>query len=367
MKNAIIKILFLFSAFAILRAAEVRTAKEMIETGNFSEDYFFLGKSLVHSGRVKDLFFLGNSLSFSGETGGGILAIGENLDISGSVKDNFIAFGRKITIKGNVQGSLLLAAETIILEENSYIEGTLFLAARTIKMNGKVEGELYAGSRILIINGIVNGNAKVGSQRFDIGENGKINGNLQCRLKYPIPNDDTSKILGNVEMLKHGMTHYGFQSGFFTFRLIYKIFYLLFFLLFGLLLLLLPFMVRATTASVKSFWITAFYGLIPFFLYPIFSFLFLIGIVTIPITLFLWIAAFPLFLFVSVVGVTVFGEMLFRVFNWNNKNRFLCFLFGFLFYIVLGRIPFVNFFALCLFPAAGCGVVLSWLRGRSFI
>ncbi len=328
---------------------------------NLSTDYLFMGESLEFNGSTKDLFFFGKSLQFNGNTESSLFGFGEDLELQGVIGNDIISATDNLTISGNVNGTVFAASNILTVSKESVIDGSIFAAGKKVIIDGIVNGDVYCASGRLIVNGIINGDVKLATGMVNINETGMVNGNFHYYSKDTITESETSRITGEVVFKEKSLSHSktSFKKGMFVVAKIFSLFILLSFVIAGMLLLLLPFMKNVKVSTPKEFFEAFIWGLIPFFIYPVAVVVLFSLVITIPLAFVLLLAALPLLFFTQVVGVTLFGEMLFKVFKWNEKSRFIYFLFGLIFYVFLSVIPFISQLSVVFFSSAGWGKIVK--------
>ncbi|MBN2441947.1 MAG: polymer-forming cytoskeletal protein, partial [Spirochaetales bacterium] len=317
------------------------------ESTLIEEDHLFFGKELNFTGKTKDLYFVGEKLVFDGSTSSGLTAFGKTLVINGIVENDCIAGGSTLEINGKIQGTVFAASGEGTLSGDSVIDGTLFIAGGNIKLQGIINGDVYAGSGVLTIDGTINGNVKAGAGEIIITEKGKVNGNFEYSTENKLNESEEQRITGKITYSESGFSKEMRKSEFAQFCSIFTVVVTIIgfisILTTGLLLLLLPCLKNFDYAgSHKKFWQYLLWGLIPFFIYPMAILVSMLLVITIPLGFILLLAALPLIFVTQILGITAFGQYLFRLFKWKCTNRFLYFLFGSVFFILASLIPIIN-------------------------
>ena len=344
--------------------------KESIQnvSGNFEEDYLFVGNELNFSGEAEDLLFVGKTLSFRGKTKLGLIAIGKKLLYSGSSGNGVIAGGMNIVIDGTISGNNYMACKSFQLTEEATIDGNLFLGCAKGSINGTLNGDLYAGSGELVINSAINGNVTAYGGRIIIGEKGKISGNLTYGAKEKLSVEELARIDGTVTIDDKHKFDWEKMSPAKMGKCLWVLLFVGFlvsFLLVGSLLLFLPvFRPLDAPQSEKAFWYTSLWGLIPVLMYPAVVLLCFVLIVTIPFAFIMMFAFVPLFFIAWLIGSTLSGKYIAIKAGWKVRKRHYHFLIGALAGAILSLIPFVNFLAGVFLCTLGWGTYLSFLFGR---
>ncbi|MBN1697362.1 MAG: polymer-forming cytoskeletal protein [Spirochaetales bacterium] len=353
---------------------EIKVNSEALlrEEGVYEDDYIFAGNELEFSGSATDLFFLGKTLRFKGGTESGLYAVGETVIIDGTVANDFFGGGRRIEVNGKITGTVFMGSGEASFSEDSVLDGSLFIAAGNVKLNGTVNGDVYAGSGLLYIDGTVNGNVTTGAGEIVIAENGRVNGDFEYSTENKLNADEEKRISGTItfedaDLLKD-FRHSEAARFIMMISIVLSIMGFLSVLVFGLLLLLLPALRNFKHAeNHRQFWYYLVWGLIPFFIYPMAVTVLMILVVTIPLGFIVLLAGFPLLLVTQVLGITAFGQYLFNLFGWNKPNRFLHFLFGFVFFVLIGIIPYVKIIGTIFFSCIGWGIILEKTFRTKFV
>ena len=342
------------------------------EGGVFEDDYIFAGNELIFIGSAMDLFFVGKKMIFEGSTYSGVYAIGETIEINGTIGNDLFSGAGNLEINGKITGTVFMASNNCLLSGDSIIDGNIFIASGTIKLNGTINGDIYIASGVIYIDGTVNGNVKAAAGDIVITEKGKVNGNLEYSTENKLNKNEEQRISGKItyeEYVAHKDLNKAEIFRFFSIvGIIFTILGFLSVLVSGLLLLLLPCLKNFDYAgSHKQFWYYLIWGLIPFFIYPMLVIVSMILVVTIPLGFIILLAGLPLLLVTQIIGITAFGQYLFRLFKWKKTNRFLYFLFGFIFYVLISIIPVINILSVIFFSCIGWGIILEKIFKKKFI
>jgi len=339
------------------------------ESGNFDEDYLFLGNELRFSGTAEDLVFLGRRLIFSGETELTLINLSQYLIFSGISGNGIISAAMDIDISGTITGNSYVGCKSFVLGDSGVINGNLFIGCAEIQINGPVNGDLYIGAGEIFINDEIQGNVTAYGRRIIIGEEGRINGNLKYGTGNKLSEEELRKVSGTVtfvDSLKSEKRDWrGFRNTMRSFGFFIGFGLLLSYLIIGLLLLFLPVSGKLDARqSSKSFWNTALRGLIPVLVYPAAILLSFILIITIPFAFILIMAFIPLFYIASIIGSTLIGKFLVSKFGWKVEKRQYQFLIGAIAGFILSLIPFINILFFIFISSLGWGVYTDFLFNR---
>lgn len=337
------------------------TVKEKIDN-----DYLFSGNELEFSGEASNLYFIGKSLDFSGTVKSSIIGLGKSILINGKTQNNVLTGARHVEVNGNINGNTFIIGREISIGKNAVNNGAVFAIGRNITIEGKINGDLYIIAANLINEGEINGNVKTTAGKIWLSNSSKINGNLTYRSDHELTNVEKSKVAGTIQYSKlHDFAFKGkseYHKGIKFFMVFINVFILITFLIGGLLLLLFPvFKNLENIKENKNTLLYALWGLIPFLVYPASIVLLCILGITFPLAIILFSAGLPVIFFTQLIGITIFGKLMFKVFKWKNTNRLLFFLFGMAFYAVLRFIPFLAFLSIIFFSSLGWGLILEGL------
>ncbi len=377
MKIKFFLLIFLFNIVLMNTFTEDAIIKNnkatLVETGFYDNDYIFYGSELSFKGKADDLYFFGEKLNFTGDTKSSLTAMGNYININGKTGNNIVIGARIIDINGKINGTCFLFGEIITIDKDTIINGTIFSMAREVIIKGKINGNIYAGTGILIINGEINGNVKASTGVINFQDNGKINGNFFYESEKDISTIDKSKITGTTNFTKWNKKgHFNplckkesKSIGIFI-KTIFIIFILISFIIGGLLLLLFPVMKKIEEErNLKQFWFTSLWGLIPFLIYPVVIIILFALVITLPVSIMLFMLSIPIIFITTILGISLFGQYLMNTtFKWNVQNRFLFFLFGLIFFSILMLIPILNMLGMMFFSSLGWGLIIEGLFKR---
>jgi hypothetical protein len=275
-----------------------------------------------------------------------------------------------VVINGKITGNSYIGCKSFTMGDSSVVNGNLFIGCAKLSMDGALNGDLYTAAGEIIINNEIHGNVTAYGGRVIIGEKGKINGNLTYSAKEKLSKEALSKVTGTVKIdeshkcgnrwdsfSKSQKKSIGFFIGFGLF---------LSYIIIGCLLLFIPvFRKLDVKQSVKSFWKTAIWGLIPVLMYPAIIVLSIILIITLPFAIVLLLAFIPLFFIANVIGTTLIGKYLATTFKWKIEKRHYQFLIGALTGAIICLIPFICFPFTIFTSALGWGVYISFLFNKN--
>lgn len=336
--------------------------ESVFESRNFDGDYFAGGKIISFSGIADDLYLMGQSINFSGESSGGMIAFGETVELNGMVAKNLHSIGDSVRITGHVLETAFIGADNIVISEDAVLDGTLLSGASSLHIMGQLNNGLLAGAGEIIIDGPVKGDVNVRTGKLTITERGSIQGNLIYGSGKKISAEESARIKGTVKYeLKDKIKTTGFR----TFRIVASIIFFLAIAVSGLLLLLFPGVKSLFTQErdPRSYGKTLLWGLIPVFIFPV---VIMITFPLLPLSIALGLSVFPLMGLTVLFGLALAGQLLFKLFKWENNSIYLQFLLAFAFFVLLVLIPFVKVLVLLAVCATGAGLIISKLFKTDF-
>lgn len=354
----------------IVNSSEIEDGITQSDPGIYNEDYLFLGKGLNFTGEAEDLYFAGEKLNFSGRAKSGIVALGKDVMLKGSAKNGIISGSKNIVIEDSIIGTNFIASKDLTIGKRAVVSGDIFAGAGNITIDGEVNGNLYAAAGKIIINGQINGDVKAYGGRLILSETGSINGQLTYGTKEKLSEAELTRVSGEVTYKKDKDIddfHKFPKVLAATFGAIFSLIFIVTFIFIGFFILYLPvFSKLDTPLSNNGFKNTALWGILPIVMYPaiiVFSF---IMILTIPFSLMMILAAFPLFYIAYIIGATRIGQLLSKRFNWNVHKRQFHFLIGAVAAGIISIIPVIDILVFLLLSSLGWGTYLSVLLKREF-
>ncbi|MBN1525344.1 MAG: polymer-forming cytoskeletal protein [Spirochaetales bacterium] len=372
MKIKIFLTVFFIAAVVSASAVDIQFSKEKLVEGKTEiGDYIFFGEELEYTGLVDNLYFFGQELNFTGTAESGITAFGKQVTVDGTVKNDMHIGAETVKILGDITGTVFFAGNDVFVGEGAVITGDILAGGSIININGVVNGDVYAAAGKVYINNVVKGTVYTKAKKIIFGENGKIEGNVEYSSDWELSATDRSKVAGSIEY-REWDRHYFFDNAAAVenmkiFGIIFAIASFLSFLIAGLLLLVFP--ASKTLEEERTnrwFLYTGLWGLIPFFIFPVIIVVGALLAVTIPAAFILLLAGLPILLFTQIIGVTLAGQFLFRLFKWKKKSRHLYFLLGMAAAVIISIIPVLSVLGFIFFSALGWGKILEGLFKTEF-
>ncbi|MBI9100343.1 MAG: polymer-forming cytoskeletal protein [Spirochaetaceae bacterium] len=326
------------------------------------DDYIAGGNNITFSGMADDLYLMGKSVDFSGESKGGMIALGDSVELSGIVAKNLHSIGSSVRITGYVAETAFVAGESIVISKDAVVDGTLFSGSNTIHIIGHLNNGLIAGAGEVLIDGPIKGDVNVRTGKLIITERGSIEGDLIYGSNVEISEREMDRVTGHITYKVDEQVD---EKSFSKFCIIVSIIFFVTICVSGLLLLLLPgvkslFSVDREPATYGK---TVLWGLIPLFIFPVAV---LVTIPLLPLSIALSLSAFPLMGLTTLLGLAFAGQLLFKVFKWENKSIYLQFLFAFVIFAILAFIPFVKVLVYLAVAAAGAGLLIGKVFNTEF-
>lgn len=142
-----------------------------------------------------DVYAFGNSIGLNGTADGDILAFGNEITInSKEVKGSIRGAGRYLNIMANSVSNITVAGQSIKILDGTVAKG-VYIAGETINFLGTAEDLYVAGERV-IINGTITGDVKVECSQLIIGQNAKIDGEINVK------GEKEPEVLGDIDASK---------------------------------------------------------------------------------------------------------------------------------------------------------------------
>lgn len=156
---------------------------DILISGNVFGDFVAAGGNILINGRIsKDLTIAGGSINILGEIG-----------------DDLRAIGGQVVINNNVKGDVVIAGGNVNILSGARIGGDVVVAGGRVSIDGTVNGDIKAAGGKLVINGTVLGNVQAGLlNKFRIGRNAVINGNVSYNSPLKANIEDGATIRGDV-------------------------------------------------------------------------------------------------------------------------------------------------------------------------
>lgn len=368
-KTFIFLLSLLFACSLNLGAIELRIEeeKELTETGQFDDDYFFAGKRIDFKGAARDLFLFAEEVSFSGNSSLALFAFAEFVNTAGNVGNGIKSAARVVNISSTVRGTSFLAGEQVNWEPGSKTVGDTFIGARKARIQGKITGDLYIGAADVSIENVIHGNVKMHAGQLTIPEGGKIVGDLYYSTDNRLSPEEASRVTGEIrfEQTEGGPFHDSINSDDFSGSFWFSIFFKISYAVFGFLILLFP-VAKVLEKKLNRSEILSYglWGLIPIFMYPTILVISAVLVITLPLAIAMLLGFLPLIFISKAIGITVIGGFLANALNLRSTSRFLYFLIGIVLYSLLSFIPIFGGLLLVFVSSIGCGILLSLLIGR---
>ena len=339
------------------------------------ENLYIGAGNMAVSGNVEgDLIGAAGNVLITGEVSEDVLVAGGTVELLGNIGEDVRAAGGKITISKSIGQDLIVAGGVVTILEEVQILGDAVIAGGMVTFDGSIEkdAEIFGGD--VIFNGTVIGDAEVTvDERFVVGPEAVIQGNLTYRSLEEITIPDTAVISGEVEFIPLNRVEAAGQT---VATLLGSLFILKFILLFVAALVLgLVFkslsekIVKASLEPASKSFLT---GLIVMIVTPVVALLLMATLIGIMLSFGLWFA-FGLFLMLAkVYAAIVLGALIWRFASKDNKIEvnWKVILLGVFLTVVISLIPFVGWAinaVIMLMALGGLSLIFYthvWLKGR---
>ena len=336
------------------------------------QDDLYVAGGLVHVNEMVagDLIIAGGEIEVSGDINQDVIAAGGAVNLRGHVFDDVRAVGGEMEIAGTVGDDLIIAGGNIRLTKDAVIEGDAYVfgglliidglvkgnlrtAGGDVILTGNVNGDIDVNSDAFQIEGVVKGNAQVISEEAKVGENAFIAGDLEYWISddnEPYANKVGGAINYNPEL--RAVTKDILET---TAKGAFKVALMAIFgysLLAAALFILVMLLITKTyfndcsMKAIKTPGRSALIGLLYFVCTPVIGVLFLITVIGIPISLFIFMMYGFMIFFAKPLTAIVLAkstEIRYRKKKkWGKKKIFFVSLGYFIALKVIGIIPVIG-------------------------
>jgi hypothetical protein len=300
LKNLIWCFCFLFLMFLAPRAKAEE--KAILPTAIIEEEVMLENEEIN-----RDILILGKKININAESNlkKNLVAIGGDIVIDGKIDEYLIVLGSNVTIKGEVSKNLLVFGGKVLLEEESKVEGYAVMVGNQIEEKGQIKGEKWIESN-----------------------------------------------LGEKMMAENSFQANKVRSRFNLFSILSKLLVLL-----VLVKILNKKIVIFEKVSKKDLSKNLFYGLLVYFLFPLFLIFLFVTVIGMPLVIILGgLYLLALYLAPLLASIAI-GKWLQKIDLFNFKNNYLIVTLGFLLLNAIGGIPFVGAIILILAQFWGLGFI----------
>jgi len=351
-----------------------------------NDDLYVAGGLVQVKERINgDLVIAGGEVTITGDVTEDIIGAGGRLNIEGNVGDDVRAAGGEITIRGKISGDLIVAGGQVRISEGAVIEGDAVISGGMLVIDGEINGdvkiaggEVYFGGEIagdtkiyvdhFQIAGTITGDTTIVAQEVTLEDGALIKGNLTYWLPGDAP--DFSTVVSGTATFDPDLKHVNREVmettflGATTVALLALMGYsLLASALIILLLILITNTFFAKTAKhlKSSPWKCMLIGFLFFALTPIIAVLFLITVIGIPISFFIFIMyGFAIFFAKPLTAITLakWTELKYKK-KWGKTRLFFVSIGAYLLLKLLGFIPIVGWIVCILAILLAFGALLQ--------
>ncbi len=342
-----------------LQEEGVAVPKDEVVQGN----YYSLGDAVIEGTIKGSAYLVGGETSVLGEIQGDLFVLGGSVFISGKVLGDVHIVAGQAIIEGSILGNVSYVGANVLLSEGSEIGGDLFIIAGNIALNDVVEGHVMAIVSTFAISGTIKKGLRTFVNRLQIGETGKILGDLHYRSLNKASIDSQALIEGAIiykPTFLRDVENIWFFKGVTVGSQIVPIFVKLFytFIIGCLLITLFPHRLKNAlhalrTKPGKSF----LYGVAVLAILPILIATLLITVIGAPFALTLLALNIVSFYTVTIFFILWVSNVLFRGLGWK-ENTIWGLVVGLIVYHFLTVIPILGILIACAATAFGFGATL---------
>lgn len=165
--------------------------------------YAISGQLIVDANSSKDTVAIGAVVTINGTTAEDLIVFGGVVDIKNSVGGSVRVVGGNVTINGAVGEDLVVLGGSVYVSPNATVAGDLIVGAGNVIVDGSIAGDIKGATGALSINSTVGGDVSVkAANRFELGPNADIKGNLDYGSTKLLVQDDNAKVAGNITFRK---------------------------------------------------------------------------------------------------------------------------------------------------------------------
>jgi cytoskeletal protein CcmA (bactofilin family) len=141
-----------------------------------------------------DLVAAGQSITVDGNVTGDVIVAAQYIKIQSAVGDDLRAAGQHIAVDSTVAGHIVAAGQTVIVTQP--VGEWAWLAGNTVEVLANVGGDLKIGAQEITINAEVDGNVELIGEKFRLGPDAIVRGELTWRSNYEAEISPDAQIKG---------------------------------------------------------------------------------------------------------------------------------------------------------------------------
>lgn len=305
------------------------------ETNESAKNLFYSGDNINETVDGKsDVYIAGNSISLGGTVESDVIVAGNtiNIDVE-SVGGSVRAAGYSVNIDSQINRNITACANVINIKSNTKAKG-IYILGGNISFLGEAE-DLYISGDKVELNGVVTGNVKINCSELVIGENARVDGELELESQNEpivLGNFNTSKI--NFEKIEINNED---NNSFIGASLIGKTISLITAIILVVLITLLckRYLLNSYNRLVSKPWLPFLVGFATLVIVPILAIILCFTVVCIPVSIISILIYSVLIYIAPIISGIVVGRVVFR-----NMNEYLS---GIVFTVIIKVITFIPY------------------------
>ena len=346
MKIAILGILLII----FVQAA---AAKELIITEEEPDNVYFIGNTvLVNNSLYGDLYTITGSLEVNSPVNRDVSAITETAKISNLIGGSLRIITSRLSLDGHVFDDLMVLSSEVEISDNSKIGGDAYILSRKAVIDAEIEGRLKAKTDSLTLNSVVKGDSSINTKHLVLGENALILGDLNITGVTQI---DESKVTGTVTYIPEEPTRARITA-----FILGNIAFLVTILITGLLLYAL--LGGYTKNNIKTMssqpFLSFIIGFLSMIIIPFISFLLMITIIGIPLSLLMLVAYALIWLVAITMACAFIGTTTLRIAT-RRPGFIVSLIIGVILYLLLLNVPYVGWIIIAILVITSFGATIK--------
>lgn len=332
-------------------------------------NYFKAGNTIDIGGTLKkDAYVFGQAVSVDGVIEGDLIGFASSLKIDGEVKGNVRFVAENIVINGKIGKNVSLLASMITIGPEAQIDWELLAAGNIIEVDGKVNANANLTGASVTVNNEINGwlFANVENGVLRLGEQAKINGNIEYYAQNDLQKDDSAIVSGEIEKKEIETSSHAVSKSSLADYAGTVLFCLAAYLIITMLMIALwpKQMLKITEEFTKNFWLNLLVGLLVLIVLPIAIIIIAITLIGLPLSIILFVL-YLIGLYLGriffALGVSMWLMKLFK----NKKvkyNLWLMALLGLLITVLLIKLPYIGWLVSLIAMSSGFGALIMYYK-----
>ena len=183
---------------------------DSVVSGTTDHTVYKAGASVTITGTVNgDIFCAGQTVTIDAVVNGDVICAGQSVTVNGTVNGNVRVAGQTVNIGAKVNRNASLAAQDAALQSNATISSDLGIAAQTATIDGQVGRDVNSVANTLALNSSVGRNVEANAQKLELGNAGRLVGNLTYTSPRLVKESNGATIAGKVTYHQSAPSHPG--------------------------------------------------------------------------------------------------------------------------------------------------------------